>query len=123
MLSLKHVSRRHALIRRDLDNRIVIKNTSAEHVILINGQRLEGERELIDGDRIAIGCALITAEIPRQENGSRAQNIRNESPDQIASASILHDLKMRSGTINLILCLSCIVLVAAIVTLVWLLSS
>jgi predicted component of type VI protein secretion system len=76
------VSRKHALIRREGDDFILVDNNSTSGVT-VNGQAITGEYRLHDGDRVGIGgSALFTVQLAPEE--SRTVTFSREQLDQAA---------------------------------------
>ncbi|HEY8597439.1 MAG TPA: FHA domain-containing protein [Thermomicrobiales bacterium] len=62
------VSRKHAEIRRDGDDYLIVDKNSTSGV-MVNGQAISGERRLQDGDRIGIGTsAVFLVQLPPTES-------------------------------------------------------
>ena len=62
------VSRKHAMIRREGDDFILVDNNSTSGVT-VNGQPITGEYRLHDGDRVGIGgSALFTVQLAPEES-------------------------------------------------------
>ena len=62
------VSRKHAEIRRDGDEYLIVDKNSTSGV-LVNGQAISGEQRLHDGDRVGIGTsAVFLVQLPPTES-------------------------------------------------------
>ncbi|HEU5330663.1 MAG TPA: FHA domain-containing protein [Thermomicrobiales bacterium] len=76
------VSRKHAMIRREGDDFILVDNNSTSGVT-VNGQPITGEYRLHDGDRVGIGgSALFTVQLAPEE--SKTVTFSREQLDQAA---------------------------------------
>jgi predicted component of type VI protein secretion system len=84
------VSRKHALIRRDGDDFILVDNNSTSGVT-VNGQPITGEIRLHDGDRVGIGgSALFTVQLAPEDSQTvtfSREQLDNAAGDRTVSFS------------------------------------
>src|SRR5215468_2175299 len=53
------VSRRHALLRIGTDG-VSVEDLGSRNGVLVNGTKIEGARDLVDGDKVQIGSQEMT---------------------------------------------------------------
>lgn len=76
-LTEKDVSRLHARVVRDADGRVLVEDLRSLTGIRVNGERIQGPREIAEGDLVTISAYALTVE---QESGVAGRPIRPGDP-------------------------------------------
>jgi hypothetical protein len=64
------VSGRHAVIERDADGRVVLRDLGSRNGTYVDGERLAGPRVLVGGERLRLGDEQLRVEAPAASDGS-----------------------------------------------------